>query len=371
MRKHKRGNYNLLVLSRRLKAKVFIVRKSRVVSYLGKRFLNLTSISREIFKEKNKRLFIYGAGGLGNQLFQLAAGYSIRDGREIVFEIGFSGPRKPSIKNHFYSSLSLNDGIKVKSSNKLNAITQILLSYLLRVSTKTSGIESSRIHRIFSSLIGSVYFSFYYKCFLVMTISKGVGSYELQKYKSNQMIVGYFQSYRYLEDEIGDSNFSSLLELRNPGPDLIDWTNLAKKQNPIIIHIRLGDYLYEKQFGVVTTKYMSEALAKLSSKRDSRPIWVFTDQKDLALDIFPSDYRSRAVWVPEIDSDPFSTLLVMRLGSGYVIANSTFGWWAAWSKESANAPVFCPTPWFSGLETPSNLIPKDWIPIPSYFKESK
>jgi hypothetical protein len=31
------------------------------------------------------------SGGLGNQLFQLAAGYSISAGREIVCEVGFSG----------------------------------------------------------------------------------------------------------------------------------------------------------------------------------------------------------------------------------------------------------------------------------------
>jgi len=322
-------------------------------------------------EEKINRLFIYGAGGLGNQLFQLAAGYSIRNGREIVFEIGFSGPRKPLFGNSFLDSLSLNDGITVVDSKKLRAITQVLLSYLLRVSTKTSGLESFGFYRITSSIVGSIYFSFYYKSLLVMTFSKGVGFHKLRKFKCNQMIIGYFQSYRYLEEECGASNFSSILVHKDAGPDLIHWSNRANQECPIVVHIRLGDYSHENSFGVITTRYISEALMKLNSQRDSRPIWVFTDQKDLALNIFPSEYHSRAVWVPEIDSDPFSTLLVMRLGSGYAVANSTFSWWAAWSRETASAPVCSPTPWFSGLDTPLDLIPQDWIPIASNFRESQ
>lgn len=309
-----------------------------------------------------KRVIVYAAGGLGNQLFQLAAGHSIQSDREIVFEVGFSGTRNPKHLIRFLNSVPVDNRISIRSSKKFRALTQVLLSYLLRVSTKTSGAESLLIYRMLVSTVGSIYFSFYYNCFLVLSISKGVGFHELRTYKTNQMIIGYFQSYRYVDNEDGLS-FLSKFPLRDKSSDWIKWSNRAAQEKPIMVHIRLGDYLSEDSFGIVTTNYISSALSKIISKNDFRPIWIFTDQTDLATKIFPEEFRARAVWVPEIDSDPMATLLVMRLGSAFVIANSTFSWWAAWQRNSLDAPIYCPRPWFSGLETPQDLIPDDWVQI--------
>ena len=317
-----------------------------------------------------KNLFIYGAGGLGNQLFQLAAGFSIQCDRKIVFETGFTGPRKTVFTKKLVNSLNLNDSITFKSSDRFQLVTQFLFSYLLRVSAKTHGYESLEIHRGISSLIGSIYFSFYYRCFVIVTLSKGVGYHNLPNHRTNQLIIGYFQSFRYLEDE-DRLNFMSVFRLKYPGPEMTDWSNRAIQEKPIVVHIRLGDYLQERDFGVVNTEYISESLSRLSLETDGSPIWAFSDQMDLAKSVFPSEYLSRVVWVPEIDSNPFSTLSIMRLGSGYVIANSTFSWWAAWLKENELAPVYCPSPWFSKSETPTDLIPKDWTPIDSNFEKAK
>jgi hypothetical protein len=312
-------------------------------------------------------VFIYAAGGLGNQLFQLAAGYSIHSGREIVCEVGFSGPRKKLHTTSVLSNLSLDDCIVLRSSERYARITQRFLDYLLRVSTKTKGPESTWVFRIIISFLGSLYFSFYYKCFLLLSLSKGVGYWHLPKYKTNQMIIGYFQSYRYL-DEQAKFTFLNMFTLREHGPDWDYWSSRAIKDKPIIVHIRLGDYLSEESFGIVTTDYISESLALLNASSSVQPIWVFSDQKDLAEELFPQEFLADAVWIPEIDSNPMATLSIMRLGTGYVIANSTFSWWAAWSSQIVEAPVFCPHPWFSRSETPRDLIPEVWIEIDTNVK---
>ncbi len=307
---------------------------------------------------------------MGNQLFQLAASYSIRAGREIVCEVGFSGPRRKlyatSVLNHF----SLDDRIILRSSEKYTVITQRFLEYLLRVSTKIDGPESTTVFRRIMSLLGSLYFSFYYKCFLILSLSKGLGYFQLPKYKTNQMIIGYFQSYRYL-DEQDNVTFKNMFALRETGPDWDYWRKRAIKERPIIVHVRLGDYLTETSFGTVTTSYISDSLSLLSVSSTVRPIWVFSDQKELAKEIFPPQFMANAVWVPEIDSNPSATLSIMQFGSGYVIANSTFSWWAAWSKQIVEAPVYCPRPWFSRLETPEDLIPAHWIQIAINSEEHK
>jgi hypothetical protein len=184
------------------------------------------------------------------------------------------------------------------------------------------------------------------------------------------MIIGYFQSYRYLEEK-DKSSFLGMLSLKETGPDWNYWSERAIQERPIVVHIRLGDYLSEASFGIVTTNYISESLSLLKASSSARPIWVFSDQKELAEEIFPTQYSANVVWVPEIDSNPTATLLIMQLGSGYVIANSTFSWWAAWSKQIVEAPVFCPRPWFLGFEAPRDLVPGHWIQIDTTPKEHK
>lgn len=285
-------------------------------------------------------------------------------------EVGFSGPRKGLHVSSVLDSLSLDGQIILRSSRKFKFLTQALLNYLLQVSTKTTGIESLQIYRATVSLIGSLYFSFYYKCLVRLTLSRGTGFHNLRKYKTNQMIIGYFQSYRYLEND-HKLSFFKILSLRETGSDWDYWSLRALQEKPLIVHIRLGDYLQENGFGIITTSYISESLSRLESVFDGRPIWVFSDQEKLAAEILPSEFLSRVIWVPEIDSNPMATLSIMRLGSGYVIANSTFSWWAAWSKQNLEAPVFCPQPWFARVDSPKELIPAHWIKIDTNHKEDK
>ena len=285
-------------------------------------------------------------------------------------EVGFSGPRKKLYADSVLSHLSLDEHIILKSSEKYPYFTQRFLDYLLRVSTRLTGPESTMAFRKIISLLGSLYFSCYYKCFLIVTLSRGVGYYDLPKYKTNQMIVGYFQSYMYLDD-LDKLSVINMFALHEAGPDWDYWRERAIKERPIIVHIRLGDYLSEKDFGVITTSYISDSLSLLNVSSTGQKIWVFSDQKELAKDIFPPQFLANVVWVPEIDSNPTATLSIMQLGSGFVIANSTFSWWAAWLKQIVEAPVYCPRPWFSSLETPKDLIPERWIQIDTNRKEHK
>jgi len=51
---------------------------------------------------------------------------------------------------------------------------------------------------------------------------------------------------------------------------------------------------------------------------------------------------------------------VMRHGKDYVIANSSFSWWAATLRFDRSARVIAPQPWFLGQEEPKDLIFSNW-----------
>jgi hypothetical protein len=54
---------------------------------------------------------------------------------------------------------------------------------------------------------------------------------------------------------------------------------------------------------------------------------------------------------------------VMRFGGGFIVANSTFSWWAAQLRYKRFAQVVCPSPWFKFTESPENIVDKEWISL--------
>jgi hypothetical protein len=51
-------------------------------------------------------------------------------------------------------------------------------------------------------------------------------------------------------------------------------------------------------------------------------------------------------------------LLAMAHGAGFVIANSSFSWWAA--TLSGSRSVVAPYPWFKGIPEPSEMVNPNW-----------
>jgi hypothetical protein len=75
----------------------------------------------------------------------------------------------------------------------------------------------------------------------------------------------------------------------------------------------------------------------------------------------PEEFHHLVRFMDSANDTPLETLEKMRLGAGYVLANSTLGWWGAYLSYNSNAQVISPNPWFKKLVEPNNLIPHNWI----------
>jgi len=80
----------------------------------------------------------------------------------------------------------------------------------------------------------------------------------------------------------------------------------------------------------------------------------------LARNFLPADLVLPIRLVGQVNNSTALTFEIMRLGYGYVIANSTFSWWAAYLSRNLNSSVVSPDPWFTGIPEPTYLIPKGW-----------
>jgi hypothetical protein len=317
-----------------------------------------------------KQLIIFLAGGLGNQLFQLYAAKSLCEDREIVGELGFSGSRNLESSQPNIADLVISQNIELIRSKKLRLVTQRVFDMLISVSTKTHGLKSKKILRIMSEFFGTIYFSYYYKKIVYVSVSKGVGFHEIPRKHGHQILIGYFQSYKYSSEMFQMNNFFEIDPV-NPGSDFQHMKSRAMLEKPIMVHIRLGDYLSEPKFGIPSVEYYKKAIVQLKSFLRLSPIWVFTDDieesKKMFADYLPEDVN----WISNVDNSIGSTLALFRYGAGYVIANSSFSWWAAWSRHDRLAKVIHPKPWFIGLETPRELIPPGWESLNGHVEDAK
>jgi len=61
---------------------------------------------------------------------------------------------------------------------------------------------------------------------------------------------------------------------------------------------------------------------------------------------------------------PIETLNLMATAKHFIIANSTFSWWAAWIGSGKRSHVIAPRPWLVGdRHDDRDILPSDWIAL--------
>lgn len=172
---------------------------------------------------------------------------------------------------------------------------------------------------------------------------------------------GYWQSERYfaairqgLRDRIrfrGESHGAHGLEAR------------AASERIASVHIRRGDYVQVNALrdwhGVLPLEYYEEGLRLLDKRFALQGVFVFTDDPEWAAEQFRTHLPTTIVSQP--GADELRDLAVMRACHYHVIANSSFSWWGAWLSAAEPQAVVAPRRWFATpLEDASAIVPPGW-----------
>jgi hypothetical protein len=316
----------------------------------------------------SNKIFIYLTGGLGNQLFQYAAGLSLNTDDSIYLEDKIGKPRGEHRADIFDFSLPRVD-LNHKSLGK-NVFVRKSLSYTLRIYSNPkrdfiySMIRSGVV--VLTSLICSLKF----KKKIRVIPNYGVGFDEkLKVSKGNNFLLGYFQTYK-IPNSLNVKENLAKITLENNNSFVQECKDTAENSQPLIVHIRLGDYLSEKSFGIPDLTYYQKAIDLQISRKLFKEIWVFSDEISKAMHYLPKGFSLPVIYKDDPESSPAQILEAMRYGRGYVIANSTFSWWAATLSYSKESHVVAPTPWFKEGASPLELIPTHWTLIDAYRDDS-
>jgi len=316
--------------------------------------------------EKKNTVLVSLTGGLGNQLFQLTAGLNFAGKRELHLVTTLGAPRRSLNGEAELFSFTLPKGVEVLRHKEANWIIRKTAGFMLRKGVEPSLIERNKLFASIFGLLANLFMGIHFKQKIVVTASSGVGYSPIRETKSNTLLLGYYQSYRWAENIEVKKELSSMTYWSES--EIIKQFVLdAKTELPLIVHVRLGDYLSEMNFGIPSKDYYKNGILRILQTGKCNSIWLFSDEIEKAQSYIPDDISIPVRLISDIDGSSAATLEVMRLGAGYVIANSTFSWWAAFLRKNEEAEVVAPTPWFSGMLEPVDLIPINWERIDSGF----
>jgi hypothetical protein len=280
----------------------------------------------------NHKITIPLMGGLGNQLFQFAAGIYLSkfSSKEVRFSV-------------FGLLLSR------------NTARSYMLGDLLKQSDITArGRVNMAVFKLMSLLFPSVWIS-----------EKDLSDDPLSRITSTTKVsTGYFQRKQYV-DSVATELIRSMSQSNTFG-SLIS----ARVDNEIAVHIRIGDYLSNsdaKEFhGLSAMTYFVRAVNHLQSVHRYDKIVIYSDDLGKAYSDFTEAFGPNET--PVVASGGLSELedlAGISASRGIVISNSTFSWWAAWLGTQLHAcDVVAPRPWFAiPSAADDNLLPDEWAVI--------
>lgn len=312
----------------------------------------------------NRKLYIPLMGGLGNQLFQLSASHDFRSTHQLVIDCTLLS----HMKSKDGTSVALNyswGGVRILESNRIRWISQKIASLLIRIAT-------ARINPIAKGLIlppvrgiAKLFFSVRYGTWLNIVLPLEIG-FEIMNINNSKslMLLGYFQSPAW------SRNSAPLILLNSrPGGELAGiHPERARSQKVLVVHVRLGDYRSEPDFGIVASSYYLTNLQNVFLKSECDEIWFFSNENISLPRYVPEELLPKSKYIDNSRLTDLEVFELMRLGDSYMIGNSTFSWWAAYSSYSGTPVVFYPAPWFKNLPPPSELFPLEWVPLVAEFE---
>jgi hypothetical protein len=302
-----------------------------------------------------RKVTIALTGGLGNQLFQLAAALSFAQGGTVEIMTKPGRPRLNSDGDPELLSFVLPPNVTIVSSGYFGKFLSKVIGFNLRsgYSPKLFELTLRPLIRVLSS----------FSIFLLtgklrkVVVGQDLGYSENLRLGKRMFLIGYFQSYKYISS-LKHEQFVKYLKY--PNSRINEYVNFAELEQPLIVHVRLGDYRLEESFGILDEEYYQANCKKLWETNNYLKIWLFSDEPEEAVKMIPQELTRH---VRIIDSNGLSsaeTLKMMTLGKGYLTANSTFSWWGAYLSDTKGRTVVVPDPWFKTTKSPADLIPNDW-----------
>lgn len=190
---------------------------------------------------------------------------------------------------------------------------------------------------------------------------------ELIRVSQGTQVKGYFQSWRYAGALDRRISREAVLFRNATSSWYRDETARALEERPLMVHVRRGDYRgLGSKFGLVGQDYYSKAIRLARSLGMANDIWVISDEPDVAIDVLGVMNSTPRFIKPPPGTDAGESLALLAHAGANIISNSTFSWWGAFLNPAPEF-VVAPDPWFRDLASPAQLLPANWLTAQHQF----
>lgn len=304
-------------------------------SRMPPRWLSLSSAHRQL----SCRI----VGGIGNQLFQYAAGLAFARawGADLVLDLTArdhgtpAHPRRFMLDDFmlavpFYQPVGLERLVwkLLTSRNRHLHRFMPVPSSITRLDETTPHCVDPRLNSAMPSSIVSMY--------------------------------GYWQSAHY--PALVEGELRKALTFRHPaqGANAIMLERIKREPSAISLHVRRGDYTLLKDNPVLDARYYQVAAAQMAASVRDPIFFIFSDTPDWARQSLELKYPTIFVDSNSEDS-AMEDLRLMAACRHHIIANSSFSWWAAWLSNAPDKRVMAPRYWMMRPDTfYPQLFPAGW-----------
>lgn len=273
-------------------------------------------------------------GGLGNQIFQYACGYSLARNLNIELKLDVQAFQKYTLHNLSLQSLKINN--QNATPREINKLRKKWLIY--------------PNHR---NVFKERQFSY---------------DPEFQNISHAVYLDGYWQSERYFQKYRNE-----LIEILKPRKAVSEYTQKILQEinntTSISMHIRRGDYVNNEItnsiHGTCDLSYYHNAQNFLLENIDKKnaKIFVFSDDIPWAKNSIKSKFPLYFVDGNDASRN-YEDMYLMSSCNHNIIANSSFSWWGAWLNNNSKKIVIAPDRWFTSLtHDTKDLIPDNWIKL--------
>ena len=297
-------------------------------------------------------------GGLGNQMFQYAAGLALAEQRRTTLKLDTSWfCERPGYEAHNRYALScLNITEQFASPAEIEAFAPVQLTRTERWSVALA--RHLRLWRYVRAHSRSA----------AWHVAPTVNYYpEFHLLPDGTALDGYFQSEKFF------AVCAPLLRLHfsfryPPTPEVAELAQRIQAGPSIALHFRRGDYArnpdFAREFGVLSLDYYYRALARLRERAPAARLYVFSDDIEAVAREFRPDGPHEFVRCVK-PHHAHDKIRLMALCEHIAIANSTFSWWGAWLNPNPGKLALVPSPWFTGsTQEPLDIVPETWTRLP-------
>jgi hypothetical protein len=298
------------------------------------------------------------SGGLGNQMFQYAAGKCLAHQYNVplLLDTKYLLDRSSPSPDFVFRNFDL-------------AMWNIMPRFATDEEVETITGQERSPKTLFQKIIRKTSKTFFPKDYSQQIYRETQFHFNKQFYqqKTPLYLQGYWQSEKYFKP-IADS-IKQEFTFKEP----IKWadTSIANaiiNTQSICLNVRRGDYVTIKKtsdsLGFVGLDYLLNGVKYITQQVEKPHFFVFSDEIQWCKEHIKINFPITFVSNDNPDQTFKEDLALMQLCKHFIISNSTFAWWAAWLANNPTKIVVSPKRWFADQKINSeDVIPENWVRI--------